>query len=97
MYWGLATWPSMGPSSRGKGPAHGRLATWNALIGPGASQKGVAPYIIAEVGLILWNSDFVDFIQLYLEIFGPFWGISGHFLGQILGGSWDMVTNFISI
>jgi hypothetical protein len=36
-------------------------------------------------------------VLFLLEIFGPFGGILGPFLGQILGGSWEMVTNFRSI
>jgi hypothetical protein len=36
-------------------------------------------------------------IKVLRMAFGHFWGILGPFLGQILGGSWEMVTNFRSI
>jgi hypothetical protein len=38
----------------------------------------------------------MDFRPVFGD-FGHYWEILGPFLGQILGGSWEMVTNFRSI
>ena len=38
----------------------------------------------------------MDFRPIFGD-FGPFGGLLGPFLGQILGGSWEMVTKFIPI
>jgi hypothetical protein len=55
---------------------------------------GGCTLIFPKVGYLLYNKDFPMIFSAILDIFGQYWGILGSFLDQILGGSWEMVTNF---
>jgi hypothetical protein len=60
-------------------------------------QKGDSPYIIAKwVFYYIVLGFLIDFSLLIVD-FGHFLEILGIFGGQILGGSWGWITNFISI
>jgi hypothetical protein len=56
---------------------------------------GLKPIFLYRVGFILCFWDFLIDFGLLLVDFAHFWGILGIFGGQILGGSWERITNFI--
>jgi hypothetical protein len=60
-------------------------------------EKGVAPCLCAFLGFVTLLYDFIGIIQQFLEILVILGGILGPFLCQILGRSWEMVTNFSPI
>jgi hypothetical protein len=63
----------------------------------GACQKGVVPKLYMKSGFLLHSFDFLLFLFLLMEDLAHFWEILGIFGAQILGGSWEWITNFRSI
>jgi hypothetical protein len=49
------------------------------------------------MGYLLWFSRFLIDFGLLIEHFVHYWWILGPFLGQILGGSWGMISKSIYI
>jgi hypothetical protein len=92
-----ATWPpSRDQEPVTGGPTHNRLAhshMESTHTTRGQLKRGCTLYNCRSGFCTLIYGFFIDFICKF-EDFWPFLGDIGSFLGQILGGSWDMVTNF---
>jgi hypothetical protein len=84
-----------GPRTKGQNdPAPSAMTHGARLYDQGPVHFGVAPNISHKVGYLLYYMDLILIYRPVFVDFGHYWGILGPFLGQILGGSWDMVTNF---